>query len=205
MKPIFFAGYAVGLAGALLLAGCAGDSAAPVQPAPTFSDQVLAAASVASQIDALPGTAFLQMPDSGAATYAGVSALSVTAGSGAEFALLGQADVTVDFQSGAVSGSLSRFQGGVISAGGLLPTSVADFAGAIQITGGQVGVVRANLFDGTFAGTLTGAGDTIATSGTVLGAFKGTPIKAIAGISDSSVTTVNGVAAVDATLEFWGK
>ena len=174
----------------------------------SFQDQAIAAAAGFQRLDALPNTAFRAIPASGTASYAGDAALSVVDAGYQEYLLLGRSAMQVDFANTTVSGILSEFHGGAAPAGQVFPTENVDFAGSIVLTGGGIGIFRPNDFDGTFAGTLTGAGHVIALNGPYLGDFKGTPIK---GIVASNVTnsgsadqaTVDGIPAAIVDLQVW--
>ena len=168
------------LAVGLLLCGC-GQLTELVQYAGTASD----AQDRNDRVAALANTGFAVMPVTGSVSYAGHASV-VYAQNGAEVALLGQANVTANFDTGAVAGRVDQVFGG----SGL--SDLQNYAGALTFDG-QIGQRRPNSFDATIAGVLTAPGRAIAVNGPLLGDFRGGGAQALVAMTTGqTVTTVNG-------------
>lgn len=157
----------------------------------------------------LPNTAFTGMPASGTATYNGYALLAInrdaTVSGQPRLGVEGTATMTADFANHAISGSATNFVGGSVTGqdpttGYYTPAGPANYyAGTIQITNGCIGntagcsgVTRPNQYSAQFSGALNGEGNSIVTSGSLLGDFKGTPIQGVTAITQTATTTVNG-------------
>ena len=125
------------------------------------------------------------MPVSGTATFLGHGAI-ITSIPGDELIVIGQASLNADFLNGTVSGDVTNFLGGD-------NVSTDAFTGSIAITNGVIGNSGAASVEADFAGTLTGAGHTMVTSGTLFGDFVGTNAGAILLATDTETTTVDGL------------
>jgi hypothetical protein len=163
----------------------------------------------------LPNTAFDKMPAAGKATYTGYALVGVNRNgadpTGPKLDLQGTATLSADFAANAISGQATNFVG--TSVGTQNPTTgeypltgpAQTYAGTINVTNGCIGVAagcanvtRPNQFSAGFGGTLTGEGNTVDLSGSLLGDFKGSPIAGVAAQGTLASVKVNG------TSEPWG-
>lgn len=157
---------------------------------------------------ALPNTSYVGMPTSGTATYNGYALLYAntrgTVAGVAKLGIVGTAQLNANFGTSSMTGTLTNFVGSEVTANS---TGGYDFSktptaynGSLTMTDGCIGnaagcpgVTRPNQFTGTFKGALTGQGHTVATDATILGDFRGTPIKGV------YATGTSGPIQVDAT------
>ena len=139
-------------------------------------------------------TSRANMPTSGTSTFRGGSVIIATRGS-AEYNLIGDSALTVDFASERMSGQASNFRGFNGSGG--------TFAAPGQITysGGQIGVGgNPAAFSLTYRGSLDAGGDQLALRGNATGGFSGNRTggqirtRSVLGISGTpgSLTVQNG-------------
>lgn len=146
-----------------------------------------------ARLGARSNTAFIEpyiegMPSSGTADFVGILyVLSTTPGSNTE--LYGQADLTANFSSSTMSGSLTDFFG-------TDRTGAEDaYTGSLAVSGGVIGkpaLDRQNDFAFDYDGTLTGNGESIALSGTVDGKFKADPILGLLGVDVAPTVEIDG-------------
>lgn len=122
----------------------------------------------------LPNSAWAAMPATGAITMTGVASLRVGE-PGARTALVGDAVLTFDFDSGGVDGRLDRFFG--VNAN----RDLAEYRGAVVLANGAIGVDRPNDWRAGYAGSLRGNSDDITLNGAVTGDFRATPVQAATG------------------------
>ena len=145
------------------------------------------------EIDPLPGSAFVAIPDTGIAVFTGpgrvdIFSRSVTGAAGLTqttdetvIGLQGEARISVDFAASTFSGTMDDFTA-------LDPEdlSIADAAGSLSIEGG-VGTGVPNDLGGSFTGTITAFDEEYVLSGGLEGKLRGTrvdpgersPIKAL--------------------------
>ena len=121
------------------------------------------------------GTSFNRVPTSGTARFSGFSSVGVADTATAEGALLiGTANISVNFATGATSGVLADFHG---------QRNGADvrYAGTIGLNSGNLAGLRANDRAVSYSGTLAGDGNTLIMSPTDIAAkFLKTPVAAFA-------------------------
>lgn len=158
---------------------------------------------------ALPNTSYVGMPTSGTAAFNGYALLYANQGGGvagvAKLGVVGTAQLNADFGTSSMTGTLTNFVGGDVttnSTGGYdFTKSPVAIDGSLTMTNGCIGnasgcpgVTRPNQFAGTFKGALTGDGHTVATDATILGDFRGTPIKGVYAVGVSGPIQVDGTA-----------
>lgn len=139
-----------------------------------------------------PATALIEpiegVPDSGTADYAGYMTLVVEDG-GAVLRLYGDAALEADFNAnGAFSGSVTDF------AGGRDAGTNAAYTGSVALSGGGIGQGVPNDIAMDYSGALTGNGEDVTVSGTLIGKFKGDPIVGLEA-NDPALTGTIGTAA----------
>lgn len=177
----------------VLLAACGGGSGGanyggdiavtPVPPPPVPPDPRLARLDgYEAQKNAVFGMAPLaaDLPLRGTASFNGFASLRVE---GAQpLVLSGDAWLYVDFASQQAGGAMERVFG--TNPGG----GVADYAGSVRITGGQV--QRDLQLD--YAGALSGAGQNITVSGRMAGQFLGDPLRGVTAADLEAQVVQNG-------------
>lgn len=127
-------------------------------------------------------------------TYTGTAQVRIVDGS-VQQSFLGKSDLTVDVSAGRVSGSLTEFSGGLLSA------TEEDFTGSVTVTGQSMGLSQDSEFISTVSGTLTGPVNTLALgSGTVLGDLHNNPTTALVASGILPDATLNGVPPSSATI-----
>jgi hypothetical protein len=132
-------------------------------------------------------TAYLGVPDTGESTYTGEASLAVGTKSNG-IVLIGDASITVDFETNAVTGLLDNFSGFDTN------EDFSEYAGALVLQDGVLGAVNPNDVQGQIVGVLTGDGNVIGVDAFWDGHLKGTPIYGILG----------DTTAADSTFEFSG-
>lgn len=165
-----------------LLSAC-GD----IKDALDFKDGRDAFRSSRDALEARSNTAYRAVPDTGNATYRGEASLG--AGTGEQgVVLIGDAAITVDFDSGQVSGELSNF-GGFDS-----DKEYSDYAGSLVLQGGILGSQNPNDVDAQIVGSLTSEDYVIGVDALWEGHLKGTPIVGVLGdtTGSQSTFTLNG-------------
>lgn len=203
-----------------LLAACGGSGTDMTPQAPTLLQLVNDAEELERDLDQIitqTPTSVRNMPTSGTSTFRGGAAIIASRGA-AEYNLIGDSALTVNFGSERMSGQASNFRG--------LNGSGTTFAAPGQITysGGQIGIGgQHNAFSLTYRGSLDAGGDQLALRGNATGLFAGNRTagqirtKSVLGISGTPgsttvasggtpnmVATVNGAPAV-ADFTFFGQ
>lgn len=194
-----FGSTALAISAATLLSACGGGgggggntAAAPTQP-PSFSDEVDA---FNDALDDARDAAFSNATSvSGAGgTYTGTSQLRIVDGSTEQF-FLGDASLTVDIAAETVSGTLSDFRGGLLTA------DPEDLTGDIDVVGQSIGVAQDSEFVSTVSGTLTGSGTTIVLgAGTLFGDFYSNPTNSLTASGTMTNTELNGTTGLTSNL-----
>ena len=137
---------------------------------------------------ALPVTAPGDMPVAGTASFVGSATIRVEV-PGNPVVLYGDADVAVDFQTGATTATLGGFFGGPAQ------QAVGDYQGIITATGTQV---RQDMtLD--YTGTLTRGQSNLTFGGEMAAVFLDTPVTALVASDLDAVVNVDGTGQ-DATL-----
>ena len=132
-------------------------------------------------------TAYLGMPDTGESTYTGEASLAVGTKSNG-IVLIGDASITVDFETNAVTGLWHNFSGFDTN------EDFSEYAGVLVLQDGVLGAVNPNDVQGQIVGVLTGDGNVIGVDAFWDGHLKGTPIYGILG----------DITAADSTFELNG-
>jgi hypothetical protein len=132
-------------------------------------------------------TAYLGVPDTGESTYTGEASLAVGTKSNG-IVLIGDASITVDFETNAVTGLLDNFSGFDTN------EDFSEYAGVLVLQDGVLGAVNPNDVQGQIVGVLTGDGNVIGVDAFWDGHLKGTPIYGILG----------DITAADSTFELNG-
>ena len=193
-----------GLLGAALLSGCGGSG--PLTVAEQFDHDLSKAQVMEDRIGALSRSPFDIFVAAGQVTYIGYATVGV-ATADQTINLVGETRIAADFDSNAVTGTMTGFIGQATPAGGGV-VNTAPYSGAIDLSSGLVdGPNRPNQFGADFAGTLTGGGNVIAIDGAMIGDFHGGPLRnGVLGVSTGGLTTaeVNGVTATaDLAVAAW--
>ncbi|MBT5295214.1 MAG: hypothetical protein HOL32_06485 [Octadecabacter sp.] len=123
-------------------------------------------------------TAYLGMPDTGESTYTGEASLAVGTKSNG-IVLIGDASITVDFETNAVTGLLDNFSGFDTN------EDFSEYAGVLVLQDGVLGAVNPNDVQGQIVGVLTGDGNVIGVDAFWDGHLKGAPIYGI--LEDTTV------------------
>lgn len=127
-------------------------------------------------------TAYLGVPDTGESTYTGEASLAVGTKSNG-IVLIGDASITVDFETNAVTGLLDNFSGFDTN------EDFSEYAGALVLQDGVLGAVNPNDVQGQIVGVLTGDGNVIGVDAFWDGHLKGTPIYGILGDTTAADST----------------
>ncbi|MDB9943548.1 hypothetical protein OAD19_00675 [Octadecabacter sp.] len=120
-------------------------------------------------------TAYLGVQDTGESTYTGEASLAVGTKSNG-IVLIGDASITVDFETNAVTGLLDNFSGFDTN------EDFSEYAGVL-------GAVNPNDVQGQIVGVLTGDGNVIGFDAFWDGHLKGTPIYGILGDTTAADST----------------
>ena len=133
-------------------------------------------------------TAYLEegaIPDAGEGQFKGYAGL-VFGDEEPDLALLGEAEITVNWATEDIDGTISNFFGDDGS-------TVEDYTGDVTINNGDFLGNQPNAFTFDYAGNLEGQGNTIALDGSGDGILKGTPIRGLLASSDLDDTAmING-------------
>jgi hypothetical protein len=137
-------------------------------------------------------TAYLGVPDTGESTYTGEASLAVGTKSNG-IVLIGDASITVDFETNAVTGLLDNFSGFDTN------EDFSEYAGVLVLQDGVLGAVNPNDVQGQIVGVLTGDGNVIGVDAFWDGHLKGTPIYGILGDITAADSTfeLNGTVVTD--------
>ena len=163
---------------------------------PGFDSRATLFEDATAALDARSNTAFIGpdviegIPDSGEVDFLGLLYVNAaTPGTATE--LYGQANLTANFGSQTMTGTLSDFFG-------VDRTGTEDaYSGSLAVTGGVIGkpaLAQVNDFAFDYAGTLTGNGEDVTLEGTVDGKFKADPIRGLLGSDDAPSLEIEGVA-----------
>ena len=128
------------------------------------------------------------IPDSGEVDFLGLLYVNAdTPGNATE--LYGQANLTANFSSSTMSGTLTDFFG-------TDRTGAEDaYSGTLAVTNGAIGkpaLAQVNDFAFDYGGTLTGNGESVALSGTIDGKFKADPMRGLLGSDGSPTLQIDG-------------
>lgn len=135
-----------------------------------------------TSLQARSNTAYSAVPDSGSVVYRGDASMAV-GGADVGVVLMGDAAITVDFDTSDVSGQLDNF-------GGFdRQEEYTDFNGTLTLEGGIVGSSNPNDVEAQIVGSLTGGGYVIDVDAFWEGHLKGTPIVGILGDTTLSSST----------------
>lgn len=151
------------------------------------------------RLDGRAATPMAALPASGTARYFGVAGITISPGTAGESVLLGDANITANFGTNAVTGRLSdfgRYDGGI---------STTSFSGVLTLQDGVIVTGDEAHVAGDVVGSLRGGGDTIEVDGAFEGVFGGNPIEGIVATTGAGrdVLTFNG-AQVNAEVAFYG-
>jgi hypothetical protein len=169
---------------AMGLSACGGSTSntATIVDTPDNAFQTLGAnaESLQSRVTNLPGAAFSAVPSTGTATFTGNGEVTMVldAATDQQFRALGDASVTVNFETQAVTGGLTNLMGAVGStaevASGSDAANIVDVAGSVDLSNGDIFELRRNRFGVDYAGTLTAGGTAYVLGSRALGEFNGT-------------------------------
>lgn len=183
----------------LLLSACGGGGSDGRLPTDLLNDRVLSGAALATRVDDLGGTAFKEMPTTGAGNFRGVAELTVDRTSKIHpdgLNMIGDATMTADFGAGRVTGTVDNFQG--VEVGKNKPVVAYAVDGKVAVGGkaSEIGAAGPNRFTTDYAGTLAikGTGD-VDVAGRLDGQFVGTRATAV-----GTPRVVKGLTAVDGDL-----
>lgn len=132
-------------------------------------------------------TAYTAVPDGGTQTFRGEAALGAGDADRGVY-LIGDAQVTIDFENNTASGSMGDF-------GGFDTTEeYSDYQGTLILQSGVLGAPNPNDVTGQITGTLTGEDYVIGVDAAWAGDLRGTPIRGVLGntIGRESTFTLNG-------------
>ncbi len=193
---------AVALAGLVACGGSGSTDMTPTKPStvstPTFGQLETSVRGVEAdqlRIANLTPTTTRNIPTSGTSTFTGGALLAVRRGQ-AEYNLVGDSALSVNFANGRMIGRANNFKG-ANSRG-----ETFNAAGQLNYSGGQVGLgASPNVFVVNFDGNLAAGADTIGVNGVALGAFSGNRVngsirtKAVQGIAGTpgSLTVGQGI------------
>ncbi len=149
---------------ASVLAGC--DSTTSLTSADQdYNTAAMAYNDMRSEVLALPFSTSVDMPNRGTATYNGYSTILMDTPA-ADSALVGDAQVVANFDSGSITGSLTNFVG---SANG---TPNEEYTGSIALFNGDIGSTAPSRLTADINGTLRSDTNTVSINGDVAGNFR---------------------------------
>ncbi len=197
---------------ALLLAACSSGTDAPTLTAAqtSFNQTAASAATLQANIKAMPPLTV--MPNSGSANFAGYAGLTYTNAAAQRTELLSLANLSANFGTSKVTGSLATFVGGTVT--DPKTNSIANplpYIGNLTLANGTIG--PGNALTANVSSTLTTIGQKVVVNSTVKGGFVGNPLQGVeadtaqaasASLPGTTVT-VNGVAQQSPTLFIVGR
>ena len=127
-------------------------------------------------------TTYLGVPDTGEFTYTGEASLAVGTKSNG-IVLIGDASITVDFETNAVTVLLHNFSGFDTN------EDFSEYTDVLVLQDGVLGAVNPNDVQGQIVGVLTGDGNVIGVDAFWDGHLKGTPIYGILGDTTAADST----------------
>ncbi|SEV94747.1 hypothetical protein SAMN04488515_0357 [Cognatiyoonia koreensis] len=181
---------ALPFAAAVMLTACGGQSIEEnIDLTPPATRAFLDHSDDLDRVNAIPNSAFSAVA-MGTATFEGTTAMVFVTGAGTR-TLVGDADISADFDRQIVSGRLHSFAG--------LESGV-DYNGSFSLSNGEIGGTRPNTFSADFGGSLTGGGvNQIVANGSIDGVFKGTPVRGLTATGQTDFVNFNGSGVVGAT------
>jgi len=132
-------------------------------------------------------TAYSAVPDSDSQTYRGEAALGAGDADRGIY-IVGDAEITIDFDENTVTGSMGNF-------GGFDQTEeYSDYDGTLILQSGVLGTPNPNDVRGQITGTLTGEDYVVGVDAEWSGDLRGTPIRGVLGNTRGrgSTFTLNG-------------
>ncbi|MBU2993790.1 hypothetical protein Q4555_11860 [Octadecabacter sp. 1_MG-2023] len=172
----------------ILVAACGSLSACGgIQDALDFADERSTYEASLSSLQSRSNTAYAAVPDTGASTYRGEASMGV-GDTSVGVALVGDAEITVDFENAEVTGRIGGFTGVDRE------EDFSDFNGSLVFSNGALGSENPNDVDAALTGTLTGGGYVIGVDALWEGHLIGTPIVGVLGdtTTSQSTFTLNG-------------
>jgi hypothetical protein len=123
-------------------------------------------AAMVRRVTDLPVTAAADLPVTGSATYEGYAALDMQTERAT--AMVGEVEITADFDDATLSGTMDEFQGRVNG------SAEQELEGELTLSDGDIGIGTPSGFTVEVEGELeANNGDVLAVDGTVLGSFRG--------------------------------
>lgn len=171
---------------AVVLSACgSSDGADPL----TRDERAAEFADIAEVLGARFNTAYLEdgaIPNTGTGRFEGYAGMVI--GADADLVLLGDAEITINWLTEDIDGTIDKVFGDDGS-------TVEDYTGSVTLSNGDFLGNQPNAFTFDYAGSLDGQGNEITLDGSGSGILKGTPIRGLLAASDSGETEiVNGVA-----------
>jgi len=164
----------------------------------------------ALSIGGLPSSDLSVIPTSGAITFVGSSSSDIPLSDGTLINLLGDANVTANFATDGVSGTISNLSAAEVTLITEVPITALSTEGSIGLTTGAATDLSANTVNIDYNGTVTIDDIVIVMDGTLSGDFRSTPgitpdaITALA-VSDIDNPTLAGGETVDVTTFLVGE
>ena len=196
----------------LLLVACSGGNDAPTLTAAqtAFNQTAADASTLQAKLKAMPPLTV--MPNTGSASFAGEAGLTYTNPAATRTELLSAANLSANFGTSTVTGSLTTFVGGTVS--DPKTNSIVNplpYVGSLKLTNGTIG--PGNALTANVSGTVTTIGQKVVVNSTVKGGFLGNPLQGVevdtaqaaAASLPGTTVTVNGVTQQNPTLFIVGQ